>query len=438
MSGDDSGEIRRQYDNYSDALAVDAFAEAEVAAKQMVTLVLQRPDNEKFDVSQALINLAAAQQLGGDLDTAMLNYQAAVDNIESQGDLLSQHLVSPLRGLAAAQADRDGPVVAVRTLDRALHISNVNSGPHSSQQVPILESMLQISLEHGDDASAKNMLERIYTLALREYSLGAEELLPTLMYKARVENQLGMQLAERETYRQIIKITSRTRGAEDFSLIEPYLKIGRTYVYDAAGESYRSLPTAPTAEWYFKKAVRIAESSPDSNIRTRSACLLSLADYYTVVGVEGKADSLYRYTWKLLSADDSMHAQRDADLSQLRPLAFRRPHNYANFGYKSDIHESSPDELLTGVLTVSYTIEKDGTTTAIEIIEADPAGFEPMELRVRQAVKKFVFRPRYIDGEATEAADQHYRHEYFYRLSDLPDAVSKARDGATGKAPQIH
>ena len=438
MPVDQTAAERELYDSFIESLANGSYSEADVAAKRMVTLALEHADDNYFAVSQALINLAVTQQLADDSDSAILNYEASISHIEQRGNLLSQRLIAPLRGLATAQYANGQPATALRTLDRALHISNVNAGPHSFAQIPLLDLMLQTRMDQDDQAGAKKMLERIHTLALREYSLGSEELLPTLIYKADVEKRLGMQLAQRETYKDIIKITARTRGNDHFSLIDTYLKIARTYVYDAEGFFYRSLPTAPTAEWYYKKAIAIADSNPDADVLTKSTCLLALADYYTIAGVYGKAHSLYAQTWDLLSAEESRHAQRNTELAQLKALSKRRPHNYANFGYKSDIHEAKPEDLLSGAITLSYTVSEHGTTKDVEIIAADPAGFEQMELRARQAIKKFVFRPRLVDGMAIESPDQRYRHDYFYRTSDLRRSGAESRGRATTSAARIN
>lgn len=429
---------REQYDRLLESLLNGEYSEAEVAAKIMVTLSLQDGDSEGSGLPQALINLAATQQLSQDFSAAILNYQAAIQHIENRGDLLSQELVAPLRGMASAQTANDNPAAGLRTLDRALHISNVNKGPHSLDQFPILDSMLKTHLQHHDREDTRKLLERIDTLARHEYPPGSEELLPALFYKARIEGQLGMQLAERQTYREIIRISARERGNDHVSLVEPYLKIANTYVWDAEGNHYRSLPTAPTAEWYFKKAIAITESSEDADILTKETCLLSLADYYTIIGAEGKADTLYREAWNLMSSDEKYGEQRDADLAGLKPLVQFHPKKYADFEYKSGIHETNPEDLLQGTVTVAFTVRRDGTTKRIEVVEAEPPGFEKMELRVRNAAKDFRFRPRYVNGQAVEVKGQRYRHEYFYRTSDLPGSGSESRGRSIPDAARIN
>lgn len=418
-AADPAFETGTRYGTLVEALENESFAEAEVVAKQMVDELVRESGPTGTAATQALINLAAVQFLAADYDAARLNFQASINRIEDRNDMLSPDLVLPLRGLAASYAATEQPAMAARSLDRALHISNVNAGPHNPSQIPILLSLLDLNLEQGDDAAALSLLDRMYLIEVRENTLYSDALLPMLNYKAGIEGRLGRELEERNTYRQIIDITRRTRGKEDLSLVEPYLQIARTFVYDLDEAVFRSLPTAPTAEWYFRQALDIAESNPAADTPTRNRCLLSLADYYTVIGSYAKANALYVRAWELLGSDDEFLAQRRDALEINQPLSVRRPGEYADFEYGSDIREADPDELLEGFVTVTYAIDEHGATRNIEVAEADPAGFSPMEIRVRQAVKSFIFRPRYAAGQAVATADLSYTHNYYYRPSDL-------------------
>lgn len=407
------------YDRFIDSLTVGGYPEAEITAKQTLEQLLQEVGQDSAAIAQALVNLAVAQNLLADHASAILNYQSAIQLIEGRNDRLSPDLVAPLRGLAQAYSASTEAALAMRTLKRALHISNVNAGPHNPGQVPILESMLRESLRQQDDGAALALLDRIYLLNVREHSPDAEELIPTLFYKADVEARLGLLLEERESYRRIISIARHNRGEHDLSLIRPYMGMARTLRADAHEVVFRSMPTAPTAEWYLKEALEVAKAHPEVDPLIRNECLLALADHYTLAGVHGKAETLYRQSWALLSSNPAHAEQRRKELEGNQPLAQGHPHDYANFAYGSDIHEADADELLQGFVELGYTIDPAGRTTDLAIVAAEPAGFSRMETRVWQAVRSFVFRPRLADGRTVASPGQRYRHEYHYRLSDL-------------------
>lgn len=420
-----SAENGLDYDRFIDALTVGGYSEAEITAKQILEQLLQMGAQDSAAIAQALVNLAVVQHLLADHASAILNYKSAIELIEGRNDMLSPDLVVPLRGLAEAYSASTETALAMRTLERALHISNVNAGPHNPGQVPILESMLTESLRRQDDGAALALLDRIYLLNVREYSPDAEELIPTLFYKANVEARLGLLLAERESYRRIINITRHNRGEDDLSLIRPYMGMARTLRADANEVVFRSTPTAPTAEWYLKEALEVAEANPGAGALIRNECLLALADHYTLAGVHGKAKSLYHQSWELLSSNPAYLEQRQKKLETNPPLARDHPHDYANFAYGSDIHEADADELLQGFIEIGFTIDPAGRTTDLAIVAAEPAGFGRMETRVWQAVRQFVFRPRLADGRVVSSPDQRYRHEYHYRLSDLETTANR-------------
>ena len=418
-NADAADEAGSRYRTLVEALDNASYAEAEVVAKQMVDETVSESGYTAQAATSALVNLAVVQFLAADHDAARLNFATSVERIEERNDRLSEELILPLRGLAATYAASGQPVEAARGLERALHISNVNAGPHSRGQLPILQSLIDLSLDQGDAGTALSLLDRVYLIEVRENTPESDALLPMLYYKAGVEARLGLEAEERNSYRQIIDITRRTRGKDDVSLVDPYLRMAKTFVYDLDEPVFRSLPTAPTAEWYLRQALDIAETSPQSDTPTRNRCLLMLADYYTVVGNYARANALYEQAWTLLSANEEDLPVRQQSLEVNLPLLQRRPGEYADFAYGSDIRETDRADLLTGHVTVTYSIDEHGQSRDVEVADADPAGFGPMEIRVRQAVKSFVFRPRYADGRAVSTGDLSYRHEYFYRLSDL-------------------
>ena len=428
-----SGQQHRQYfATFRESLANKLYEEAETAAKRMVELASRGSDIDELNRSRTLQNLALAQQLGENYDAAIENYLMAISIIIRHETLLSDTLVVSLRGLAAAYVGSEHPVEAFRTFNRALHISNVNRGPHSLDQLPILTAMMRIQLDQGDPKSAVEVLDRIYLLHSRKFSPRSEEILPALHQKAEILNELGRTVEERAVYRQIVRIIRQHRDKFSIDLIEPYLQIGRTFVSELDEIIFRSAPTAGTAEVYLKKALSIAEDNPESDWRIRKKCLIALADYYTLVEMHAMARRRYQQAWELMSSDVTYLPQRAIDLESIVPLSQPHPHRYANFEYNLDRDEIDPDDYLQGILVVRYTVNDRGRAKDINVIRADPPGFERMERRVRLALKKFVFRPRCADGLPVETTDQTYQHDYFYVESEYQ--ASRAKSGRRNRA----
>ena len=430
-----SQQHRQYFATFRESLVNRSFEEAETAAKLMVELASRGSDIVELNRSRTLQNLALAQQLGEKYDPAILNYLMAIRIIVRHEDMLSDTLVGSLRGLASAYVGNDQPVEGFRTFNRALHVSNVNHGPHSLDQLPILNAMMRLHLDQDDAKSAVEVLERIYLLHSREFSPRSEEMLPVLYQKAKILNELGRNIEERATFRQIVRIVRQHRGKISIDLIEPYLQLGRTFVSDLDEVIFRSAPTAGTAEVYLKKALSIAEENPAADWLTKKTCLLALADYYTLVDMHSMARRRYRQAWELMSSDVSYLQQRAIDLESIVPLLQPHPHRYANFEYNPDREKIDPDDYLQGILIVRYTVNDRGRAKDINVVSAGPPEFQRMERRVRLALKKFVFRPRYSDGLPVETADQIYRHDYFYVESEYQ--ASRAKSGRRNRARSL-
>ena len=77
---------------------------------------------------------------------------------------------------------------------------------------------------------------------------------------------------------------------------------------------------------------------------------------------------------------------------------------------------------------MAYDVSSRGDPIDMRIIEADPPGFEELEYAVAREMRRLIHRPRMTDGDFVEATGQTYTHEYFYRLSDLPQVEEEQVD----------
>ena len=85
---------------------------------------------------------------------------------------------------------------------------------------------------------------------------------------------------ERATYRRAIRIVESKLGKEDPMLILPLKKLGESFYYvDLTQSSPQQQGLVATGEMYFKRAVRIAEKSPDVDWTELADTKLALADY---------------------------------------------------------------------------------------------------------------------------------------------------------------
>lgn len=418
-------QLRDSFAAFSEALANNSFAEAEIVAKKMVQQASTPASMDTLSRARALHNLAVSQQFQGSHEAAIQNYDAAIGVIAKVEDSLGAEMILPLRGKALAYLDTERPFEAFQAYDRALHISNVNFGPHSLNQLPILRSRMQVYLDHGDTKRALELLDRIALLYSRRYARDSQEMLPAVYQQAQLYGQLDMLNEERAAWRQVLNIKEKHHAETDLALIEPHIRIAENFITELRQVVYRS-GTTPTAEKHLRKALWIAKNSPDSDWLVQTKCLLALADYFTLVNVGSQANRYYEEAWQLMSANPGDLSFRAATLEEPVALAQPRPDPYANFTYNPDRDEIDPAQYREGEIVISYTVNERGRTQDIRIVTADPPDFSHMERRVRNAVKEFVFRPRYEAGQVVVSPEQQYRAQYLYLQDEYRASLAKS------------
>jgi hypothetical protein len=204
--------------------------------------------------------------------------------------------------------------------------------------------------------------------------------------------------------------------------------LGQSFLYlsDFELESYGG-GSISSGDNYLRRAVRISVENPDATWEMQTQALLTLGDYYTLSNRGTKARRVYQETWKHMTGDPEHEQLRVALLESPHVLQEIHPPKYYNSQAPSD-GEEPPEDFEVGRIVVAYNISNRGGTRNIKIIAADPAGLDEMEYSVKREMRLLVHRPRMEDGDSTDTPDQTYTHEFFYRRSDLAEAVDEQAD----------
>jgi len=422
----DDEQLLLKFATYREALTSSAYDEAVIAAKQMVRLVIASDASNLLARARALQNVAVAQQLQGDHSSAISNYRAAIDAVVKQEGRLSTSLIMPLRGLAIAYQDTDQPGEAFSAFERSLHINNVTAGPHNVQQLPILKSMMQFYLKSDDPGSASAVFDRIYQIYSRNYQGDTEELLPALLEQADFYGQINMYSEQRAALIRVLKISQVHKGPEHLSLIDLNLRIARNYIAGGNRLGFRT-NSVQAAIKYLNDALSVAENNADADWKMKKRCLLALADYHILLRMYPQANRYYQRAWQLMSSDAARLTMREADLESTVPLSQPSTNRYANFEFNPDRDKIDPDEYLPGEMVVTFTVTRQGRARNLQFAGSQPPDFERMEWRVRNTLRRFVYRPRFAEGVPVEVSGQQYRLKYYYLPSEY--AASRARSG---------
>ncbi len=422
-------ELTEAFERFGELRSQGILDEAENVAKRVIELSIRLNGRDSLDTAKALNNLGVIQHQSGNYEAAALNFEQAINIIRDVEDQLSNALINPLRGLGAAQLAGGRPDLALGTYTRAMHISHVNEGPHNLSQVSILESLAETNLRLGEIEDARALQDTIYGLHLRYYEDNAIEMVAPLMRLARWQHRTGYILDERATYRRVIRIIEHVYNDNSLTLIEPLTLLGQSYFYADQTQTAYVATTSASGELYFKRAVRIAEESPESSWDIVTTTKLGLADYYTFRADLGRARKSYREVWELLSVDPTDEERLDRrreELEEVTLLVQDRIPRYIGGASANDT--AIGDGLREGRIMVTYDVTARGRVSGLQIVEATPTEFEDMQRLVSREIRGRIYRPRFEDALPVATPDQSFTHS-FYFLQEALDELRAEADG---------
>lgn len=416
----DQQEIARLFQIYKESLGSQNYLEADTLAKQIIELSIRVYGINSTESAKALTNLAIAQHHNKEYEAAERNYLASIDIIEQTSDRLNSALINPLKGLGATQLAIGRPDMARATLQRAIHVSHVNDGPHNSDQVDVLESIAEIYMALGEHKQAVDMQERVFSIQARNIDPTSLEIIPALKNQADWQHRLQLYDRERVSWRRIIGVIERHHGKSDLRLIPPLTSLGKSYLFITPVE-YDMQPEVSVAsgETYLRRADRIAAENPEATWEIREQTMLALGDYYLLSARSNRGSRVYGQLWEFLSEDEERHGNRRDHLEKLNLLQNIYPPKY----YRSErVDEEFPDEdeFETGSVSYGFIVNSQGRASNIQHLETRPPEFTDMQERVRRNLRHLVYRPRLEDGDVVATPDVVYTHEFYYRPEDIP------------------
>ncbi len=425
-------QLKQIFALYKEQFQSQQFDEAEITAKREVEITIRNKGPRHKDTAAALTNLAIVQYRLEQYQLAALNFEAAITALEISEDRLYSGLVNPLKGLAATYVKIGLVDDAVVSLDRAIHISRVNEGPQTLQQVEMLDSLTEIYLGLGDFDEADTLQSQAYNLQARQIDDESIDILPALFRRADWQLRTRRIQALKGTYSQIIRIIEEHRGLTDMSLIRPLTGLGKAYLYfdPATDISPVQRSSSSYGEVYLKRALDIATENPDATWRDLANAYLELGDFYTMNNNQTRARRHYSEAWEVLSIDESRLAMRARELEvpRLQQTPFIPEYLEEDAAIKPG---TTRPNLKSGSITVGFDISYRGLILDPKIIEADPAGIDEMEKKVLRGVRQLIYRPRFEDGVAVPTPQQSYRHKFYYRDKDLPEKVEESTPEAS-------
>ncbi|MEM8683237.1 MAG: tetratricopeptide repeat protein [Pseudomonadota bacterium] len=415
--------LQAEFDRYRQLISDGVLDEADSTAKRVIELAIRTSGPDSVETARALSNLGTVQYRMGQYESAAQNYQSAITIIEEVEDRLHTSLINPIRGLGASQLASGRPDLAAQTFSRGVHITHVNDGPHNMGQVELLETLAESRLRMGLIDDAKTAHESIYALNLRFFQSNPMDMVPSLMRRASWQNRTGYIFDERSTYRHVIRIIESSTSKTDVNLIPPLTRMGRSFFYpDRSGIEPYAVDSVTSGELYFKRALRIARESPESDWDILSGALIAIADYNMMLPQSRlvRAKNHYEEAWTLL-AENNEGKRKDklrSEFGKPRELKFFSLPKFAGSATAAD--RANPDVALReGSIRFSYDVSERGKIANFKIIEANPSEFYDVRRSVIREMRSRQYRPRFENGTPVVTTGLIDTHRFLYKQSDL-------------------
>lgn len=384
------------------------------------------------------------------------DYTRTVSQIEASGGAWDANLVESLSALGRLQQAQGDHAAAVATLDRALHINRINSGLHTTEQIEIVEGLIESYLALQDWEKADLFHSYLFYIQQKAYGPNDPRMVPALArlgewnlqaFEIGFGDPLGLRLSTANIlYNSAARMLSLHFGRDDDRFV-PYLENIAESAFLVASNpeimneidrpQYRSSQDLLRDALQDRSAVipmgyRVGESALMEIIayyqETDQPVLLAeaytqLGDWYLLSESRRNAEEQYRNAWDLLAAVElepetspeqieAARAMRESLFSEVTPIPgyALRPRWIANYSVERVPMES----LQWGEIDLSFTVTRNGQVRDMELI-GDATGLDVDRYdRIRRELRRYRFRPRLVEGEAVESENNLVRFRFWY------------------------
>jgi len=430
-------------DEFQVLYAAADYQAALPVAREMVALLEPGVGLER-ELAGAYERLARVEIATGDAVAAAESLQRALELLGITESIASPRLIPPLVELAAAYRVQGAPEQAEEVLTQALTISHRAYGLFDARQLELIEQLIALYLQSGDADAADREMYRSLMVGERVYGFEDPRLLPLLERLARRGEETGRMAEARQWWMRTVEIASIEDEGRNAATITGLLGVSRSHrlqfvlvprtmqvntcrtdpqtgqprPLNICTQLGRELELDEEGEGAALRALAILESSTSPPPVLMAATLLELGDWYITDHEPEVAMAYYRRAWPLF--ESLATTTKPNPLRTPRPMDYRTPN--------AAVRPPSVDGTTPAATPIQFslTILPDGRTADITpLTEAADARLA----RIRKALEKARFRPRFEDGEPVET--QLYRFTEFWE-EPTPYASASAQGDQEG------
>jgi TonB family protein len=399
---------------------------------------------EHAEMQVALMNLATAQRLAGDLIGAEVSYQRVIALIEAEGKLASPRLARAEAGLATTYHAAKRHDVAVPHFERALSLNRRSEGLFNTEQLPLLANFADSLTQLQRYQDALNAQEYSMRVAERQFGKNDPRLAPVLESVGRWLVGLGAYDPGRQRIRRAIALVENARGPNDPGLVGPLTALAESYrrqVMEAKPGADAYDPIAPSGPAGFgsaapaisadggpsaavlshegvralERANAIVDGLPAASPAQVADVRTQLGDWYQTRLQHERALPYYEQAWRAALQVRHGGTTLAEYLFGSAVLLHYVPPGYAN---PERLRGIPFDQIEMKFVEVAVDVNEQGRVRDPRIVSNQ--GTERMGVDALEAASTARYRPRFLDGKPLATSGVTFRQGYRTLREDEP------------------
>jgi tetratricopeptide (TPR) repeat protein len=383
-------------------------------AIRIVEITEQTYGKENFKLITPLNNLASAYYMVDDFDQSQAIFERCIKLIELNQNIISPELIVPLYGFGLTLNRFEEYAKATNIFERALRINHVNNGFYNLEQLKIHDSLTEsyIGLRNFEKANHHQNFQ-VY-VNKNHFGISNPMVDESLTKLAKWYKRSGQIYSEREIHKELLERQSNRNEQNLGQLIETYKNLSFSHRREGM-DIYQSLSP-------LKKALKIINSNTETDLYLKLEVLLDLGDTYSSFGRAESAKKIYLDCWSLIEEDQNIESIVKNQFS--KPIKVRNVMIPKQYPIKASDDDNQMYE--TGYIAIEYSVNTEGNTENIEIIESQPK--QLIDKIAISAIRNTIYRPVYIEGIPQEKPNMLIRHEFSYPIKNEENLEPKEKD----------
>jgi hypothetical protein len=371
-------------------------------------------------------------------------YLQSVQSAEVGGGVYSPDLVEPLQDIGRAYQAEEKHLQAMDYFRRALHLSRVNEGLNSPNQLPLLTYMIDSHLAMGQLYDVDYKQNYRFRVQQKIYQPGDPAMTEAITEYAEWQRQAYLDGFSGNTYRRVVDMYDvYTRVIAEIEATDPnnaaliphlYQRMQAEYLLSeyqgekepefqfnvsSSMEAGFALSTDPAIDRFqflrnfnyrnglktLARIVRLEEQQEDPDPMGLARAKIAQGDWYLWWDSRARAIQSYQAAWAILANDGSDLTNPEALFSQ--PVELPESPVF----HPGSITAQAEQRALA---TVLFNVTRSGQVRKIEIVEQDPPGDMGARVTLFNMMRDMRFRPILREGEVVGADSvvRVYRYDY--------------------------